>query len=37
MKLLNRLTTIPKRKPSALKLPSIFPNFLFSAILDPPI
>src|SRR5689334_13896366 len=32
MKLLNRLTTIPKRKPAALKPPSIFPGCIFSAI-----
>src|SRR5260370_21624450 len=32
MKLLKRLTTTPKRKPAALKPPSIFPGCTFSAI-----
>src|SRR6266852_2004087 len=35
MKLLKRLTTTPKRKPAALKPPSIFPGCSFSAIANP--
>src|SRR5712664_1195238 len=35
IKLLNRLTTTPKRKPAALKPPSIFPGCILSAIANP--
>src|SRR5712664_1390184 len=35
MKLLNLLTTTPKRKPAALNAPSIFPGCNFSAIANP--
>src|SRR6266581_699826 len=35
IKLLKRLTTTPKRKPAALKPPSIFPGCNFSAIANP--
>src|SRR6266849_4634097 len=34
IKLLKRLTTMPKRKPAALSAPSIFPGCIFSAIVN---